>query len=221
MNTAVRFGFGENWQDFAAGVDSRRLEVAGQSLDRLLDKAPLDGRTFLDIGCGSGLFSLAAAKRGAIVKSFDFDANSVACTRNLRSVFFPHSESWTVEQGSILDRAYVDRLGTFDIVYSWGVLHHTGAMWTAVGNAAKLVAPGGTLAIALYRKTPMCRAWTWEKRLYTRSPKPVQAALRAAYKGALVASQLPRAAWPGTTTCTIGSEGIPTSQPWRRTSSND
>ena len=90
----------------------------------------------------------ATARRlGATVTSFDYDPQSVACTRELRRRYFPDDAAWTVTEGSVLDRAFVDGLGTFDIVYSWGVLHHTGAMWDAIGLAAERVAPGGQFFI--------------------------------------------------------------------------
>jgi len=53
-----------------------------------------------------------------------------------------------------------------DVVYSWGVLHHTGNMNQTVRNAASLVRPQGTLIIALYGKTPYCETWKRIKRWY-------------------------------------------------------
>ena len=107
-------------------IDDRRIRQAEESLSQMLREPSLEGRTFLDIGCGSGLFSLAARRLGAIVHSFDFDADSAACAAELRRRYFPGDLQWTVEQGSVLDDAYLASLGTFDVVYSWGVLHHTG-----------------------------------------------------------------------------------------------
>jgi SAM-dependent methyltransferase len=184
-----RFKFGENWLQFAARLDPRQIAEAEASLSRLLSRDELKDLSFLDIGCGSGLSSLVARKRGASVRSFDFDPDSVACTQALRDRYYPDDQHWMVERGSILDADYTKQLGGFDIVYSWGVLHHTGAMWAAVDRAAGLVAPSGILAIALYRKTPLCWAWHIEKRAYISAPPFVQSAFRGAYKMAFLAGK--------------------------------
>jgi 2-polyprenyl-6-hydroxyphenyl methylase/3-demethylubiquinone-9 3-methyltransferase len=140
----------------------------------MLDAPSLAGRRFLDIGSGSGLFSLAARRLGASVHSFDFDPDSVACTRALRERHVAAGGDpggWTVEQGSVLDAAFMAKLGTFDVVYSWGVLHHTGRMHEAVTHAIARVAPGGQLFIALYNDQGAgSRRWLAVKRAYNRLP---------------------------------------------------
>jgi len=167
-----RFGFGANWKDFLQTVDEERVEEAVKSLRALLQRDSLVGSRIADVGCGSGLFSLAARRLGGRVHSIDFDPDSVECTRILRSRYFPgdaESGEWIIEQGSALDAAYLDSLGTFDVVYSWGVLHHTGAMWEALERVETLVAqsPGATLAIAIYNDEGWkSRWWSRVKRLY-------------------------------------------------------
>lgn len=180
----ITFGFGDNWLKFVSDLKEEQIVEAQESLQKLLGRLDLSRLTFLDIGSGSGLFSLVARKLGARVRSFDFDRDSVACTQSLRNRYFPGDNEWTIEHGSILDSAYTDRLGNFDIVYSWGVLHHTGAMWTALERAVSLVAPNGILVIALYRRTPLCGAWRVEKRLYAAAPSIVQSVVRGTYKAA-------------------------------------
>jgi 2-polyprenyl-3-methyl-5-hydroxy-6-metoxy-1,4-benzoquinol methylase len=170
-----RFAFGENWRSFLAQLDDARIAAAERSLQDLLGWARLDDLRFLDIGSGSGLSSLVARRLGASVYSFDYDSQSVECTKALRARFFPDDPNWQAEQGSILDRDYLARLGRFDIVYSWGVLHHTGAMLEAIANAARLVAPGGIFVFALYRKTRLCWLWSLEKRWYCRASPRAQA----------------------------------------------
>ena len=180
MDDTTRFAFGRNWQAFLSVLDEERIAAAQAALRQLLGMESLEGLRFLDIGCGSGLSSLAARRLGARVHSFDYDQQSVACTKTLRQHYFPDDAGWTVEQGSALDQGYLAGLGQADVVYSWGVLHHTGALWQAVENVLPRVASGGILALAIYNfQGPATRVWTAVKRLYASSPKPAQVLIAA------------------------------------------
>jgi 2-polyprenyl-6-hydroxyphenyl methylase/3-demethylubiquinone-9 3-methyltransferase len=174
-----RFAFGENWMRFAELLDEPRIAEAEASLRTMLGTDDLRGRSFLDIGSGSGLFSLGAARLGAgRIHSFDYDRDSVECTKAARDAFFPGKADWVVERGDVTDAAYCSRLGRFDVVYAWGVLHHTGALWTAVANTCDLVAPGGVMYLSIYNDQGRRSArWRVIKRRYNQLPR----ALRTPY----------------------------------------
>ena len=170
-----RFAFGANWSAFLHHLDDHRISRAEASLRTMLGIERLDGLRFLDIGSGSGLFSLAAWRLGANVTSFDYDPQSVACTAELRRRFGHEDGHWRVLQGSVLDKTFLASLSTFDVVYSWGVLHHTGAMWDAIANAASMVATGGLLNIAVYNdQGPKSRRWRRIKRAYVSARGPMK-----------------------------------------------
>ncbi|HZL83917.1 MAG TPA: class I SAM-dependent methyltransferase [Candidatus Krumholzibacteria bacterium] len=168
---APRFAFGKNWQHFLGRLDDDRIAKAARSVQAFLPAASISGKTWLDIGSGSGLSSLVATRLGCSrVHSFDYDTDSVECTREMKRRYFADAPHWCIERGSVLDRDYLDALGTWDIVYAWGVLHHTGSMWTALGNAADRVSPGGLLWIAIYNdQGGISVRWRKIKSLYNRS----------------------------------------------------
>ena len=167
-----RFQFGENWDRFLSLLNEDRIAIAQESLKQMLEVEDLSGKTFLDVGCGSGLFSLAAMRLGAShVRSFDFDPTSVACAERLRDLYAIASERWLTQRGSILNEDYVKSLGTFDIVYSWGVLHHTGDMWRALDLVTLPVKrPGGRLFIAIYNHARFSQIWLRVKKIYCTLP---------------------------------------------------
>lgn len=188
-----RFQFGENWQRFLAVLNEERLAEAERSLREMLRAPSLVGKSFLDVGSGSGLFSLAAVRLGAsAVHSIDFDPTSVACTREVKRRLEPSAEDWTIERGNVLDDAEMAALGQWDIVYAWGVLHHTGDMRTAMENVAPLVAPTGRLFISIYNDQGLkSRLWRRVKQVFNTLP----AALRGPFVVAVMAPFELRAAF--------------------------
>jgi 2-polyprenyl-3-methyl-5-hydroxy-6-metoxy-1,4-benzoquinol methylase len=168
-------------------VDEPRVEAAKRSLEEMFGNTKVAGNSFLDVGCGSGLFSLAAARLGASrVRSFDADEASVACARELKRLFAGGAANWEISCGNILSDRFVTTLGKWDIVYAWGVLHHTGDMWGALAKVESLVDSGGTLFVSIYNDQGLrSRVWRGIKRRYNRLP----ARLRTPYA---VGVMLPR-----------------------------
>ncbi|MEX1060422.1 MAG: class I SAM-dependent methyltransferase [Methyloceanibacter sp.] len=177
------FAFGENWADFAKGIDEAAIAEAESGLLRLVDRNDIAGASFLDIGCGSGLHALAAIRLGADrVVALDIDPDAVATAT---SVLARHAAGrpWTVRGQSVLETG--PDMGPFGVVYSWGVLHHTGNLTLAIRNATALVAPRGLFVCALYRRTLLDPLWVMEKRWYASASPRAQARMQALYRGAL------------------------------------
>lgn len=168
------YAFGKNWKSFLPYINEESVRQAENSLKEFIPLESLEGKSFIDIGCGSGLSSLAAFRLGASpITSIDVDEDSVACCERLRDEA-GGPDSWRVLHGSVLDKKFLATLGMFDIVYSWGVLHHTGDMWPAIRNAADLVNPDGYFYIALYNRTyglGGSERWTRRKRAYVQASR--------------------------------------------------
>ena len=169
-----RFGFGRNWKKYLSAMSDADIEIAKESLLTMISDADgavtaktIGGKRFLDVGCGSGLFSLCARSAGCKVVSFDYDPDAVSCAKELKDRYYPGDSDWTVLQGSVLDKEFLKSLNTYDIVYAWGCLHHTGDMWTAMDNVTSLTKNGGTLCIAIYNDCGLrSQMWHSVKRFY-------------------------------------------------------
>ena len=182
--TVDRFAFGKNWQSFAAIADEESVSEAQQGLIKLFPNGEVRGARILDIGCGSGLSMAAALRLGASqVDGVDIDPNSINAASELLSRF-DVGKNWSVQTASLFDLP----ARSYNIVYSWGVLHHTGAMWRALEHVTTFVRPEGLLAVAIYRRSPACGFWQKEKRLYSSAPPPVRLFIRSLYKTAYLSA---------------------------------
>jgi len=180
-NVENHFSFGENWYDFKNNIDEKSINKARENLEKLITKEEIKGKTFLDIGSGSGIHSLAALLNDAsYVHSIDIDERSVLSSKETIKKFY-NGDNYCVEEMSVLS-SEIEKLKKFDIVYSWGVLHHTGLMLNAIECAAGLVKEGGLLVLALYSKTFFCNLWKIEKKYYTKGPEWLRKSFRGIFK---------------------------------------
>ena len=188
-NIEAHFAFGKNWASYAALIDEPQIEEATKGLLKLIPSESFKEASFLDIGCGSGLHALAAARLGVSrIMAVDIDPNSVATSQAVLA----RNHVKTPYQAETLSVFDLDqkRQGTFDIVYSWGVLHHTGQMWEAIGKAASMVAPNGLFVFALYRKTHLDLFWKIEKYIYAFAPRAIQNVISKIYIAAFCLGKL-------------------------------
>lgn len=194
MSTAV-FDFGRNWDGYSlARIDDERLRLAVNSLKKLLGGDAVKGSTFLDVGCGSGLFSIAAAMCGAS-RVVGVDVNQTCVDVSIRNWSYLSDQKENVSMpdfkvGSALESSFMKGLGTFDIVYAWGSLHHTGDMWQAIQNSAGCVRrSGGTLVMAIYNAHWSCKGWTVIKKIYNHSPRFIKSLFNITFGGVIYAAK--------------------------------
>jgi 2-polyprenyl-6-hydroxyphenyl methylase/3-demethylubiquinone-9 3-methyltransferase len=174
------YSFGKNWLEYSQSINSIHVDHVTSDLSRLLNLKDLTQKSVLDIGCGSGVHDVGFYQLGCRnLTAIDYDQDCITATNQTLEKFCPGS-GYKILQGDILS-SKTQSLGKFDIVYSWGVLHHTGNLLEAICKASTLVAREGHLAIALYRKTLMCGFWKAEKRLYSRLPRIFQRFLELIY----------------------------------------
>jgi 2-polyprenyl-6-hydroxyphenyl methylase/3-demethylubiquinone-9 3-methyltransferase len=185
------FRFGQNWKDYALNaLDERKLQQARQALAALLGQDDLSGQTFMDIGCGSGLHSVSAALLGAAaVYALDVDLACIEVTQETIRRFIPTDHSIQVRQISVLDGSAMAGLPQTDVVYSWGVLHHTGQMYLAMAIASERVKPGGLYVIAIYNKHVTSPLWRVIKRFYNCAPGFVRRIMYGLFYGLIYAAK--------------------------------
>jgi 2-polyprenyl-6-hydroxyphenyl methylase/3-demethylubiquinone-9 3-methyltransferase len=148
------FSFGFNWESYVDMIMNEDIiERHKKDLDSIYKSFNLDirGLDVIDIGSGSGLSSVCFERLGAkSITSLDIDKHSYNATLLTKNKFGNGSSKWDVINKSVLDGIE----NKYDLVYSWGVLHHTGNMFQAINIASNAVRDGGYFHVALYIDGP-------------------------------------------------------------------
>jgi 2-polyprenyl-6-hydroxyphenyl methylase/3-demethylubiquinone-9 3-methyltransferase len=150
------------------------LEIQGV-LEHLNDLWPegVKGKNVLDGGSGSGMVSVGFALLGANVTGVDITPQ---CVENGKR----NAERFGVQcRFFCKDLTDLD-LGNerFDIVYSWGVIHHSEDARKSFSNLAKHLKPGGEMVLAVYLKTYLSGFWNFSRVFYQKAPKWFQSIFR-------------------------------------------
>jgi 2-polyprenyl-6-hydroxyphenyl methylase/3-demethylubiquinone-9 3-methyltransferase len=174
--TKRRFAFGKNWLSYTKrSLNGPRLTKAVEAFERLFAGIELKGRSFLDVGFGQGLTTAIAASKGCKVMAIDIDPDNIKALQTTAEALGLDPSLIQVQVASILDESLVARYQDhFDIVHSWGVLHHTGQMETAIANTCRMVRRGGYLIIAIYNRHWSSPFWKGVKYTYNICPGPIQ-----------------------------------------------
>jgi 2-polyprenyl-6-hydroxyphenyl methylase/3-demethylubiquinone-9 3-methyltransferase len=167
----IVYEFGKQWASYSRMLDERKLEAAKQSLQKLLGTETLYGKSFLDIGCGSGVFLIAASQLGAKrLVGIDVDPLAVQVSDENVRRWLDDPGNISVQNISVLDEKKMASLGAFDVVYAWGSLHHTGEMRRALEIASRSVKSGGRFIISIYNRHFSSPSWKVIKRFYNLLP---------------------------------------------------
>jgi 2-polyprenyl-3-methyl-5-hydroxy-6-metoxy-1,4-benzoquinol methylase len=144
LEPATRAWFDEIDRRF---VDASRPYLTDlRPFDRIMPD-DLHGRRVLEIGCGMGLHSLELARRGAEVHAVDLTETAVEATRARMKEFEVEAD---VRQADAESLPYDDR--TFDLVWSWGVIHHSARTARVVREIARVTKPGGQTRVMVYNR---------------------------------------------------------------------
>jgi SAM-dependent methyltransferase len=127
-------------------------------IPRIFRFAEMGGKRVLEIGIGNGIDGVEMAKSGATYHGLDITRNHIELTREN---FAQHGLTATLHEGDLTELAIAEK---FDVVYSFGVLHHIDHEAAYLSRIRDLLAPDGRLMIAVYSKYSFLNAYlcaTW------------------------------------------------------------
>jgi SAM-dependent methyltransferase len=120
------------------------------------------GERVLDMGCGAGRHAFEMYRRGADVVAFDQDADELSGVRDLFAAMkdtgeVPEGAEADVKEGDALSLPFAD--GEFDRIVAAEVLEHIPADIHAIAELARVLRPGGTIALTVPRWLPEIICW--------------------------------------------------------------
>lgn len=176
-------------------MTSLRISESKKKICQFLGKDNCEQKIALDLGAGSGICSLAMLQSGIEqVISVDLDLTCIELIKKLRDKSGFDENRWKILPGSLIDDEFMSTLPQGNLVYSWGVLHHTGDMWKAFDLACNKIAPGGFAYFAIYNETGRrfsgSRLWRRIKFIYNRSPFIVRFGMEILYAARAIAGDI-------------------------------
>jgi len=148
---AIRAFEHAGWQQAAAAYDATFAPATAPFAEALLDAAGVaPGLRVLDIGCGTGMVTAAAARRGTHPVALDFSAAMLAEARHVHPRL-------RFDEGDAEALPYAD--GSFDAVVSNFGVHHVPGPGKAIGEARRVLRPGGRVAFTSWAAPADNIAW--------------------------------------------------------------
>jgi ubiquinone/menaquinone biosynthesis C-methylase UbiE len=128
----------------------------------------VQGKSILDAGCGTGIFSIIFANKGADqVTGIDISEGSLHTAQSLKEKFGLKNAEF--EKQDMLALPFPDR--SFDIVWAWGTVHHTTDPFKAIDELIRVLKPSGSILLAIYKRTRLTFIHEIIRKILVRTPR--------------------------------------------------
>jgi len=151
------------WQEYTPN-----LSASKRHWNTFFQAPGVKGKRVLDAGCGPGVFSLIfAQKEASCVIGVDISQESLKAAQRLRK----SSRLRAIEliRNDVLSLCFKNE--SFDIVWAWGTVHHTTDPYQGLSELIRVLRPGGSLLLAVYRKTSLTSLHELLRKILIRTPK--------------------------------------------------